>query len=264
MGLQKALRTVQHYLPGGRDGREALSRAMRRLGRTLHEPDFAALRFFPPGQLLLDVGANYGQSAASMRLVQPDANIISYEPNTELAEKITELFRHDPHVKVRPFGLSGTAGTFDLFIPYYGGFSYPGLASLHEAEARSWLSSENLYFFRSKNVHIKRVRCRIDTLDREGLTPYFIKIDVQGAEFEMLRGSFETLARHHPILLIESPGRDPRIATFLEPLGYLEFEFVDGHFLQQNSQGTNSFFLTSSRQIELETRNPGLFTLMRP
>src|SRR5690349_7732687 len=83
MELQKALRTAQHYLPGGRDRREAITRLWRRLGRKPHEPDFGALRFFPPGQLLLDVGANYGQSAASMRLVQPEAKIICYEPNIE-------------------------------------------------------------------------------------------------------------------------------------------------------------------------------------
>jgi FkbM family methyltransferase len=264
MGLRKALRTLQHHLPGGRDRREALSRVVRRLGGRLHEPDFAALQFFPPAQLLLDVGANYGQSAASMCLLQPEAHIISYEPNIELADKITELFRRDPRVKVQPFGLSDTAGAFDLYIPYYGKFPYPGLASLNEEEARSWLSTETLYFFRPGNVHIKRIRCRIDTLDSEALIPYFIKIDVQGAEFGVLRGGYETLTRHQPILLIESPGRDPRITALLGSMGYLEFEFVNGHFLQQRSQGTNSFFLTTKRQAELDERNPKLFTPMPP
>jgi FkbM family methyltransferase len=259
MRIQKALRTAQHFLPGGRDGREVVSRVIRRLGRKLHEPDFAALRLFPSGQLFLDVGANYGQTAASMRLLHPEARIVSYEPNTELAAKISELFRSDAKVAVKPIGLSDTAGQFDLYVPYYGNFPYPGLASLSEHEARSWLSSETLYFFRPENVHIKKIQCRIGTLDEQQLAPYFIKIDVQGAEFEMLQGGATTLRHHHPILLIESPGRDPRIAAFLASLGYQEFEFVDGRFLQRISRGTNSFFLTADRQAELRARHTDVF-----
>jgi FkbM family methyltransferase len=260
MGLQKALRTAQHYLPGGRDRREAMTRVWRRLGRKPHEPDFGALRFFPPGRLLLDVGANYGQSAASMRLVQPEATIICYEPNIELADKIANLFRSDRQVKIQPFGLSDTAGAFDLFVPYYGDFPYPGLASLNEMEARSWLSAETLYFFRPHRVRVRCMRCTIETLDNQALNPFFIKIDVQGAEFAMLRGAQATLARDEPILLIESPGRDARIAALLEPLGYQEFEFVNDQFLGRRSQGVNSFFLTSRRQAELDANHPGLFT----
>ena len=263
MELHKALRTVQNYLPGGRDRREALSRAMRRLGRKPHDPDLAALRHFPPGQVLLDVGANYGQSIASMRLMQPEADIISYEPNIDLAGKITKLFQSDRRVKVQSFGLSDTVGAFDLFVPYYGNFPYPGLASLSEEEARSWLSAETLYFFRAKNVHVKRIRCNIETLDSQALSPYFMKIDVQGAEFDMLRGSLATLERHQPILLIESPGRDPRITSLLDSLGYQEFEFTDGRFLRQKSLGMNGFFMTSRRLAELSASTPGLFASMR-
>lgn len=263
MELQKVLRTVQNYLPGGRDRREALSRVLRRMGGKPHDPDFVALRHFLPGQILLDVGANYGQSIDSMRLVQPDSHIVSYEPNVDLADKITQLFRADQRVTVQAFGLSDVAGSFDLFVPYYGNFPYPGLASLSEEEARAWLSAETLYFFRPKNVHVRRIRCRLETLDSQALSPYFMKIDVQGAEFDMLRGSVATLKRHQPILLIESPGRDPRITSLLESLGYQEFEFVDGHFLRQQSQGMNGFFLTSQRQGELNAYRPGLFASMR-
>ena len=164
---------------------------------------------------------------------------------------------------MQPFGLSDIAGTFDLFVPYYGNFPYPGLASLSEEEARSWLSAETLYFFRSRNVHVRRIRCRLETLDSQALNPYFMKIDVQGAEFDMLRGSLGTLERHQPILLIESPGRDPRITFLLDSLGYQEFEFTDGRFLRQKSLGMNGFFMTSRRQAELSASTPGLFAPMR-
>ncbi|HQT79182.1 MAG: hypothetical protein B7Z80_17055 [Rhodospirillales bacterium 20-64-7] len=259
MIFQKTLRTLQHYLPGGRNGREALSRIVRRVRGIVHDPDLAALRLFPPDWLLLDVGANYGQSASSMRLAQPRARIISYEPNTELAARITALFHNDPAIEVRPFGLSDRAGLFTLYIPYYGNFAYPGLASLNEDEARSWLSPETLFFFKASRVRITPIQCRVITLDSEQLAPSFIKIDVQGAEYEMLQGSRQTLQRHQPVLLIESPGRDERIGRLLESLGYREFAYEGDRFLQKKSEGTNSFFLTDAKQAMLDALHPGLF-----
>ena len=137
--IQKALRTAQNYLPGGRDSREAISRHLRRLRGRPHDPDFAALRYFPPRQVLVDVGGNYGQSIQSMRLMQPDAEIVSYEPNAELASKVARLFATDSRVTVRPYGLSDEAGIFDLYLPYYRKFAYPGLASVISENAASML-----------------------------------------------------------------------------------------------------------------------------
>lgn len=41
---------------------------------------------------------------------------------------------------------------------------------------------------------------RIDAL---GINPSFIKIDVEGMEYDVLRGCKETILRHHPVVMIE-------------------------------------------------------------
>ena len=257
--MKKLLRTAQNYFPNGRDRREAMSRGLQRLRGRPHDPDFLALKYLPPGQVLLDIGANYGQSITSMLLMRPDCKIHSFEPNTELAGKITTLFAPDRRVVVHPFGLSNVSGTFDLFVPYYRDFPYPGLASLYESEARSWLSSETLYFFRATDLLVKRVRCQVETLDSLSLCPYFIKIDVQGSEFEVISGSQATLAKRHPMLLIESPERDRRIGSLLGSWGYLEFEYAEGAFRKPRSEGVNTFFITDAMRTDLDQRYPGLF-----
>jgi FkbM family methyltransferase len=257
--ITKALRTAQHFLPGGRDRRETISRLVRRVRGRPHELDFAALSYFPPNQLMLDVGANYGQSITSMLLVRPDASVIAYEPNVGIANKVNRLFAADRRVTVQAFGLSDTNGSFDLFVPSYGGYPYPGLASLHERDARSWLSADALYFFRPRKVHVARFKCEVQTLDNQKLDPYFIKIDVQGTEFNVLAGGCNTLWRCEPILMIESPGRDPRIGHLLSPLGYVEFGFEQGHFVQRQSSDMNSFFITETKQTGLSARHPDLF-----
>jgi FkbM family methyltransferase len=190
--------------------------------------------------------------------MQSEAKIVSFEPNMELANKVAKLFSSNPCVTVRPYGLSDTAGMFDLFVPYYGKFAYPGLASVSEHTARSWLSPENLYFFNPSNVHVRSVTCRLETLDSQCLAPYFIKIDVQGAEYSVLCGGRSTLSQHQPILLVETGG-DPRILSFLKELDYSEYEFIDGRFVEQQSKGVNSFFMTKARRAELTSINNSLF-----
>jgi len=257
--MRKALRTVQNYVPGSRDRREMVSRVIRRFRHQPYGADFTAVQHLPPGQLLLDVGTNYGQSIDSMLLMQPQAAIIGYEPNGELAHKVAGLFRSDPRVAVHDYGLSDTAGTFSLYVPYYRSFPYPGLASLNEDGAATLLSRDELYFYRRDNVSVRPVTCQLETLDAQGLQPYFIKLDVQGAEYRVLQGGRETLARCSPILMIENPGGDPRIHPLLRALGYHEFQYDRGRFVPPRSQDANSFFLTQTRQQELSVRNSQLF-----
>jgi Methyltransferase FkbM domain len=133
---------------------------------------------------------------------------------------------------VRPYGLSDTAGQFDLFVPYYRGFAYPGEASLDEDTARLTLSRERIYFFRPKHLSVMRIVCELRTLDAENLEPYFIKLDVQGAAYKVLCGGLSTL-RHQPILMVETAG-DLRITALLEELGYSAYEVADGRFVDRH------------------------------
>lgn len=217
------------------------------------------LAYFPPNQLMLDVGANYGQSITSMLLMRPDASVIAYEPNADLANKVNRLFAADHRVTVHAFGLSDTSGLCNLFVPSYADYPYPGLASLQEEDARSWLSADALYVFRQHKVHVARLKCEVQTLDAQKLNPYFIKIDVQGTEFNVLAGGRNTLVRCEPILMIESPGRDHRIGHLLSPLGYVEFGFEQGRLVQRQSSDMNSFFITEARQAEILACHPDLF-----
>ena len=49
-----------------------------------------------------------------------------------------------------------------------------------------------------------------------------IKIDVEGAEVEVLKGAKKTIIKNTPTIVIESFNRKNEIDEFLNPLGYLK------------------------------------------
>jgi hypothetical protein len=50
--------------------------------------------------------------------------------------------------------------------------------------------------------------------------PDVVKIDVEGAEVQVLEGMRETLERHRPALICEVHGTAPEVCDFLESRGY--------------------------------------------
>jgi FkbM family methyltransferase len=245
MGLQKLVRTIQNYIPVNRNAKEAVVNLLRRTMRVPAETDYRAVRHMPEGCLLLDVGANHGQSILSMRMFAPHARIVSFEPNALLAVKVRHAWRGDPLVRVESFGLSDQGGHFDLFVPSYRGMVYDGLASLDERAACNWMSSDTFYGFNPTKIAVTRMPCEVRRLDDVELPkdPDFIKYDVQGFEYRALMGGLSIIKRSLPVLMIEAPWHDPRIANRLEQIGYIEYRY-DGTAFHANQRGhLNSFFI---------------------
>jgi FkbM family methyltransferase len=62
--------------------------------------------------------------------------------------------------------------------------------------------------------------------------PDYMKVDVEGAEYEALKGAQELLAQHKPILFLDTHQREAHLPTIelLKKLGYT-FEILDGKSL---------------------------------
>jgi FkbM family methyltransferase len=256
---RKLLLTVQSELPFVARAKERVYFYTRRSLGIPHETDFRILALLSSYQsssraCYVDVGANKGQSIESILLFHPSAQIVSFEPNPGLANELAVRYRHRQNVQIVAQGLADAAGQFTLFVPSYGRLSCYDLASLDRYSAANWINEERIFGFDPRRLSTVQVQCQVSTLDSHNLSPVFMKIDVQGYEYYVLKGAIETLRRCEPILLIEDYRGDSRTVQLAQELGYEEYCF-DGRSLTKGAnRGDNSLLLTPATIRQLQIR----------
>ena len=244
--FHQLLRTLEVNLPWLLELKFKLFRVIRNKLSIPFEQDFRGLSHLPvpDGALFLDVGANRGQSTDAILMQHKNIKIQLFEPNNLLCNALNNLFANKNNLVICNFGLSDQASETTLYVPFYKKWMFDGLASLEREEAANWLK-DRLYFYKEKYLTVLEVACKVRTLDELDLSPFFIKIDVQGHEYSALKGSENTLKKHTPVLLIEAP--DEKITGYLASLGYQFYAYEDGHFKPSVMGGLNTFFMTADK-----------------
>lgn len=239
--LKKAIRTAQNFFPGLAEAKNDFYYVSRRYLGTVHDGEFKALRALPrTGQdLFLDIGANRGQSILAMRHFRPDAPIISFEPNPLIFARLQRRFSGMAGVQLMNVGLGPQPGEPTLYVPSYNGFMYDGVATFSRDTALGYLSPDTLFFFDPAKIAVTEHACTMRTLDSFGLQPSFIKIDVEGFEYDVLAGGMDTLRRCRPTLMLERFYEDARLMPMLEGLGYQEVVVENDRLRPGRSEGLN-------------------------
>jgi len=159
----------------------------RRELRDAHATRVALAATLAPASNVIDVGAHEGAVLERVVAIAPAGRHIAYEPLPEMHARLTERF---PEVDVRRAALSDIAGTSE-FVHVLDAPTYSGLRERPDAPGRRG---------------VERLRVRTERLDDaldEGYVPRLLKIDVEGAELQVLRGAARTLRHHRPFVLFE-------------------------------------------------------------
>jgi FkbM family methyltransferase len=149
-------------------------------------------RFLRKGDTFFDVGAHFGLMAiTASRLVGPTGAVVAFEPNPHTAAVLRR------HLKLNEVG--------NAVVEEVGLMDRPGDLDFYTSDDVSWNSTfsrqfAELYRYESTNVPVVTLD---DYVGRTGTAPGFMKIDVEGSEYECLTGADRTLKDNRPIIVIE-------------------------------------------------------------
>ena len=135
----------------------------------------------------IDIGANLGHILMEIVAAAPNGKHYAFEPIPDLYTSLKKRF--SKNTAVYNYALSSKKGTATFNY-------YPGRPAVSGFRERNNLG----------NVEPQLLSVQMEKLDDiipADLKIDLVKIDVEGAEFEVLQGAKETLKRNHPLVLFE-------------------------------------------------------------
>jgi FkbM family methyltransferase len=183
-------------------------------------------RLVPTDAVVFDVGAHAGQYTKLFARIAARGRVYAFEPGSyarSILRSVVWLHRLD-NVAVLPMALGAASGVMPFTLPLKnrGSLGF-GLAHLGDPQSRWRQVVQEI-------VPITTLDAAADALALDRLD--FIKADIEGWEFHLLRGAEKTLRRFRPRLLIElseehlarAGDRLAEVFAFLAGLGYVGFE----------------------------------------
>jgi FkbM family methyltransferase len=169
--------------------------------------------FFPnkiSPKIIFDIGGNIGITSILMSKVFPDSKIFSFEPMLENFKILEKNIEEYENIKAFNFGLGSKNGNFKVYLSddseNFGGASF--FPDLIGNKIEPYVDCE-----------VKNINDIIDELNVSSID--LIKIDTEGAEFDILNGIDENILQQTLWITGELHGnRDFELLDYLNSLGF--------------------------------------------
>lgn len=143
-------------------------------------------RVLEPDSDCIDVGAHEGLFLREMVRIAPRGRHVAWEPLPTFARRLRRDF---PGIEVHEAALAMDRGEVDF---------------QHAIDQPGWSGLRGRPTSRGSRFETIKVSAeRLDDALTAGVRPRVIKIDVEGAEEEVLLGGFRTVREHRPIIVFE-------------------------------------------------------------
>jgi FkbM family methyltransferase len=160
----------------------------------LHKPIkyLTAKKILSKNPVIIDVGAAHGDTTAYFLKLIPGCQVYNFEANPDLAAEIKKRFANQP-VKTYPVALSDKADKLTFHI------------ADNEFSSSYKEYNDNEQFQNIKSVDVDAIP--LDTIMNEENSVNeidILKLDVQGAELDVLRGANQTLKKTKMLIVEQS------------------------------------------------------------
>jgi hypothetical protein len=104
--------------------------------------------------------------------------------------------------------------------------------------------------FDRRFLSIEEQTVPVRTLDSFEFTPDVVKIDVQGAEHQVVKGAVETFRRADPITIVEAPTKE--LVDLFASLNMTAYALQGDSLTAKWRASTNVLFLSAKRRRQLK------------
>lgn len=174
-----------------------------------------------PNDVVIDIGANYGMyTLGAAKRISPQGRVVAFEPDVRSMSLLKENARLNNYEELVTC-LDVCIGDYDGEVNFYATID-PSFSGIHDTKRSETANSLTLPIRRLDSV-----------LQEKGVNQVnLIKIDVEGAEYEVLEGAMGTLAASDAIIMMEISSknldmdrREKLSATLgrLEAQGYISY-----------------------------------------
>lgn len=219
-------------------------RLLKRSGE-VHDPDFRCFRNMGRGLAIIDVGANRGQSIVSFKTILPDARIISYEANAFFGPVLSEVASWFENVTIFNVGLGRDDHRAMLYVPVVNGKYYWEEGSIRPDNfEKPWVidrlaSYGDKLIFEEYAVEIRRADGLLTNTVAD-----IVKIDVEGAEMDVLMAMEDLVSLSRPVFMIENSDWE-NVTAWLSKREYICYQYLpeENVLVPLKEACTNSIYL---------------------
>lgn len=180
--------------------------------------------FLKPGDLCFDIGANIGMRTKVFR--KCGAKVVAFEPQEICLKILRSFFRNDYQVIIMPYAIAAEDGVSTIFIA-----DGNTISSMSQEWINRVSASRRFGYVQWNN------QCKINTMSLNSVIqqfgiPKFVKIDVEGYEFEVLKN----LSTPLPMLSFEFTPEyienTQKIINLLDEIGTYQYNLSIGESMK--------------------------------
>ena len=153
---------------------------------------FNVLRSLKEVETIIDVGANKGQFSLASRFILPNSKIYSFEPLEKPAKIFKSLFSYDKKVVLFRYALGAKKSSLDINISRKDDSS--SILNISKNQTSIFPGTD---YLRSEKIDLAPLSFFLKPKHFKNRT--LMKIDVQGFELEVLKGSYDLFKYIHYI-----------------------------------------------------------------